>query len=76
MLNMTRKRLRPSIFPHMAPFLNFLAPEEDYEEEGETVEDLGMMFTTPNGTSPPIIECFQRLGLKHVEVCRLMKQLC
>ena len=66
---MGKQRLRPGLFPGCAPYLTFLSPEEEYEEEEEpVVEELGMSFTAPLGTSPPIIECFQRLGFKFVEV--------
>ena len=65
---MSKQRLRPSLFPGCAPFLTFIAPEEEYEEGGEVMENLVMAFTAPLGTSPPIVECFQRVGFKFVEV--------
>ena len=68
---MGKQRLRPSLFPDCAPYLTFLSPEEEYEDDQEPVEELMMSFKAPLGTSPPIIECFQRCGFKFFEVVKL-----
>ena len=66
---MGKRRLRPSLFPGCAPYLNFLSPGDEYDDDGqEHLEELVMPFKAPLGTSPPIIECFQRFGFKVVEV--------
>ena len=68
---MGKQRLRPGLFPGCAAYLTFLSPEEEYEDDQEPVEELVMSFKAPLGTSPPIIECFQRCGFKFVEVIQL-----
>ena len=57
---MDKHRLRPSIFPGCAPFLNFLPPDEEYEEE--PMEELEMSFKAPPETSLPVLECFMKFG--------------
>eukprot|EP00092_Neocalanus_flemingeri_P003383 GFUD01003624.1.p1 GENE.GFUD01003624.1~~GFUD01003624.1.p1 ORF type:complete len:534 (+),score=140.74 GFUD01003624.1:66-1667(+) len=64
---MGKQRLRPSLFPDCAPYLNFLSPEEEYEGGQDPLDELVMSFTAPTGTSPPILECFQRFGFTIVE---------
>ena len=65
---MDKQRLRPSVFPGCAPYLTFLSPEEEYGDGQEPLDGLAMSFTAPTGTSPPILECFQRFGFSIVEV--------
>ena len=66
--NMGKYRVRPSLFPGCPPFLTFVSPGEEYEDGDEYMEELGMPFMAPIGTSPPILECFQRFGFKFLEV--------
>ena len=70
---MGKQRLRPSLFPGCAPYLTFLSPEEEYEDGQEPPAEMVMHFTAPSGTSPPVLECFQRLGFRRVEVTNLIK---
>ena len=65
---MGKQGLRPSLFPGCAPYLNFVSPGDEYDDGQEQIEELVMPFYAPLGTSPPIIECFQRFGFKVVEV--------
>ena len=65
---MGKQRLRPSLFPGCAPYLTFLPPEEKYQDDQEPLDELVMYFAAPLGTSPPILECFQRFGFTLVEV--------
>ena len=59
---MGKHRLRPSIFPRCAPYLNFLSPDEEYEDGQEPMEELVMSFRAPPETSIPILECFMKFG--------------
>ena len=66
--DMGKQRLRPSLFPGCAPYLNFLPPDEEYEDGPEHLEELLLPFAAPLGASAPVIECFVRYGFKYVEV--------
>ena len=72
---MSKLRLRPSLFPGHDPYLNFLGPEDDYDEE----EDITQEFTVARGTGPVILDCLNKFGFKIIEVtiiyvCSLMDQ--
>merc|ERR1711915_142186 len=58
------KRLRNSIFPNVAPFLTFIAPDEQYEDGEEPPEELVVNYTVAYGTSKTVLECIQRFGAK------------
>ena len=66
--SMPVKRLRNSIFPNVAPFLTFIAPDEQYEDGEEPPEELVVNYTVAYGTSKTVLECIQRFGAKVIEV--------
>ena len=58
-------RLRPSIFPCFAPYLNFVGPDEEYQDE----DDLDIEFTVARGTGKVIMDFLHKFGFKIIEVC-------
>ena len=65
---MSNRRLRSSIFPGFPPYLNFLGPGEEYEDEEEPAEEMVLEFTVARGTGPVIIDCLNKFGFKINEV--------
>ena len=63
-VKMSKQRLRPSLFPEYAPYLNFVGPGEEYEEG----EDIAQEFTVARGTGPVIMRCLNKFGFKVIEV--------
>ena len=61
-------RLRPSMFPCFAPYLNFVGPDEEYDDEGE--DNLVIEFTVARGTGQVIMDFLHKFGFKINEVAR------
>ena len=61
---MTKRRLRQSLFPGCAPYLNFLRPGEEYEDGEEPGEDMRLGFTVARGTGQVIVDCLNKFGFK------------
>ena len=61
---MSKQRLRHSLFPGYASYLNFVGPGEEYEEG----EDIAQEFTVARGTRPVIMRCLNKFGFKVIEV--------
>ena len=69
---MSKNRLRSSLFPGYAPYLNFVGPDDDYEDGETPDEDMILDFTVGKGTGPSIMDFLHKFGFKTCEV-RLLR---
>jgi hypothetical protein len=65
---MSRRRIRPSLFPNFPPFLTFIAPSDTYEDGEDPVEELCLNYFVAAGTSPLVLESLHKFGFKIKQV--------
>ena len=57
------RRLRAPLFPNCPAYLQFINPDEEYEEDAAPFQAVSLSVRVARGTSQSVLDCFTRLGL-------------